>query len=132
MKVPFYTVEDELHFWASVAVAWAMAAAQKGDACVFALAALADAIYRTPENPYAVILCTMLAIRQWTFVMRIVAKASRGWQDAADLVVTTLYLCLTLDTGLMPQFTHPEDWPIYGGAGAYVAFAAAWYKYTQK
>ena len=116
----------QLHFWASIGVAWGMVALKKQDACVFALAALADAIYRTPENPYAAILCMMLSIRQWSVVMRLAATTSRG--SAADLIVTTLYLCLTIDTGLVPQFTHPEDWPIYGGAAVYVAFAAAWYK----
>jgi hypothetical protein len=70
----------------------------------------------------------MLSIRQWASVMRIAASTSRSGVDAADLVITTLYLCITVDTGLVPQFTHPEDWPIYGGAGVYVAFAAAWYK----
>jgi hypothetical protein len=48
--------------------------------------------------------------------------------DAVDLAATTLYLCYTLETGLAPQFTHPEDWPIYGGVGCYVAFAAGWYR----
>lgn len=130
----FPTLQDETHFWASLCVSVASLCCGGGaaDACVFALAGLAGAIYRTPENPYASILCLILSIRLWSKVLLMSSTTTTTTSyccvDAADLVITMLYACYTIEVALIPQFTHPEDWPIYGGCGAYVSFAAAWYQ----
>ena len=110
-RPPFPTVEDELHFWVSLVVALCMSIVallrcdedRGAEACVFALAGLGDAIYRTPENPYAPILCVILTIRQWSKVMRLCGMPSASSAsgaiimiDAVYLLMTTLYACVTI------------------------------------
>jgi hypothetical protein len=158
VKVPFSTVMDKGHFWASLVLVFVTSGAffvrhlyevyskntdhhhstakiknnvknenSNIDACIFALAALTDSIYRTPENPYASILCIFLTIRQWLKVFCILTSSCEPYYAALDLILTTWYICFTVEVALLPQFTHPEDWPIYGGAAVYATFAAACY-----
>jgi hypothetical protein len=97
------------------------------DVCMFSITALADAIYRTPETPYASIICLLLAIRVWDRVIAISAADHGEWTMVkADFVTAILYSGFTMDAALVPQFKHPEDWPIYAVTASYVTFAIAW------
>lgn len=139
VRTPFLTPEDQLHFLCSWALAACMAPfaiwrndqQRAAEATLIALVALVDAIYRTPESPYAPLVCLLLTTRQWRKVIRLCqAKAPPPFfPDALDLLGTTFYLCFTVQLGLVPQLTHQEDWPIYAGAGTYVAFAGAFYQH---
>ena len=168
--IPFLTASDEIHFCSSIAcvcllsvLSWIWQSDVLGsEACIYALCVLADAIYRTPENPYAGIFCVIFAINQWQkilvlcvfspdaniaqntprcvekIVMKKIDNDKKTTTHTAiqehkiskiiNLVLTTFFMCLSIQTGLVPQFIQPEDWPIYGGVGAYVTFATAWYK----
>lgn len=151
VRIPFPTVQDELHFWLSIMAAVAMAIValwlqdqnRAAEACMYALIVLADAVYRTPENPYASILCILFAIDQWQKVMQKfcflslepsnphgTAGSNNMHVDNMDLLLSTVYMCLTIELGLVPQFNQQEDWPIYAGIGAFATFAAAWYRST--
>ena len=177
--IPFLTLTDVIHFWCSVGcvcllsvlswVQWQNDTSLGSEACIYALCVLADAIYRSPENPYAAIFCVIFAINQWQKILVLcVFSGSVSLQSSfspppemhdddddqcddtrnrrvttfstttiimmrtitkiIDLILTTLFMCLSIQTGLVPQFTEAEDWPIYGGVGAFVTFATAWYK----
>jgi hypothetical protein len=128
VKVPvFPTQSDEVHFWASLAMTAFAAFYNESDTdvCMFALISLADAIYRTPETPYAAIICVLLAIQMWN---RVIAMAAAGdmtvWRKI-DFLSVMIYTLFTAETAMVPQFEHQEDWPIYGGTAAYVTFAVA-------
>ena len=154
VKIPFSTIiMDQAHFVSSLVLVFWTAGAffvrhnycfgthtssfaknkNNSDACIFALAALTDSIYRTPENPYVSIFVLILTIRQWLKVFNVMAIMTDDhdyhsysyYYTAIDLILTTWYICLTIEVGLLPQFTHREDWPIYGGAAVYAAFAVA-------
>ena len=128
VKVPIFPTEsDEVHFWASLAMTAFAAFYNESDTdvCMFALISLADAIYRTPETPYAAIICVLLAIQMWN---RVIAMAAAGeitvWRKI-DFLSVMIYTLFTAETAMVPQFEHQEDWPIYGGTAAYVTFAVA-------
>jgi hypothetical protein len=129
VRVPLFpTQSDEVHFWASLAMtAYAVCYNESAtDVCMFALISLADAIYRTPETPYAAIVCVLLGIRMWTRVMiqNNNAHALTLWQKI-DFLSTMIYTVFTAESAMVPQFEHPEDWPIYGGTAVYVTFAVS-------
>lgn len=145
VKVPLFpTQNDEAHFWASLAMT-AFAACYNesaADVCMFALISLTDAIYRTPETPYAHIICLLLAIRMWDRVFIIIHKrhavqaAVEGsdvgftvWQKI-DFLSAMIYTVFTSENATVPQFEHYEDWPIYGGTAVYVTFAVAFMRHS--
>lgn len=128
VKVPIFpTQSDEVHFWASLAMAAFAAFYNESDTdvCMFALISLADAVYRTPETPYAAIICVLLAIRTWNKVMAAAAAGEITVWRKIDLLSVMMYTLFTAETAMVPQFEHQEDWPIYGGTAAYVTFAVA-------
>jgi hypothetical protein len=144
--IPFATIGDESTFWASVF--FGMAHALGGlfckdseekvkDSCLYALATVSIALYRTPETPYAGILIAILTVKQWSKVISSCrGRISHNKDDNAlilvwrqlDLLATTLYLCLLVEVGLVSQFSEQEDWPVYAGIGMYISFTAAWYQ----
>jgi hypothetical protein len=134
VKVPLFpTQSDEVHFWASLAMT-AFAACYNesaADVCMFALISLADAIYRTPETPYAHIICLLLAIRLWDRVFIFIHAVSgvTVWQKM-DFLSAMIYTVFTSETATVPQFEHYEDWPIYGGTAVYVTFAVAFMRHS--
>ena len=128
VKVPLFpTQSDEVHFWASLAMTAFAAFYNESDTdvCMFALISLADAIYRTPETPYAAIICVMLAIRMWNRVIDMAAAGEITVWRKIDFLSVMVYTLFTAETAMVPQFEHQEDWPIYGGTAAYVTFAVA-------
>ena len=120
--IPFLTIEDETHFWVSVAGTVLALASRSPDACICMLGTIADALYRSPETPYASIFVAVLAVRTWQKIRA--GSAANIWKHL-DLFFTILYLCLTAEIGLVPQFADREDWPIYGGVGAFATFLIA-------
>lgn len=122
VKVPFFpTLDDEMHYWCSLAMA-IMAAARGGnamDVSMYALASFVDAIYRTPETPYASILCFLLALRVWDRLL----LSDEGWLARADLLTSVLYASFTMNAGLVPQLSHPEDWPIYASTATFLIYS---------
>jgi len=135
LKIPFPTVQDEFHFWLSMLSLLMMSLlsvatkdqSRAAEACMYALVVLADAVYRTPENPYAGIVCLIFAIRQWQRALKLF-HSSAWLLDATEFVLTTCYASITVELGWVPQLKEPEHWPIYGAAGTYAAFAMALYK----
>jgi hypothetical protein len=102
------------------------------DVCIFMLGTIADALYRSPETPYASIFVVVLAVRAWQKVYT-VCFAAKPQTSAitiglwhVDLLFAVAYMCLTAEVGLVPQFADREDWPIYAGVGTFVTFLAAW------
>ena len=138
--IPFVTVGDETNFWVpGILGVWFAVigiikreTSQVEDSCIFALVTLTVAMYRTPENPYAGILISIIAIKQWKKCFKLCQASSSGGYESfwkqVDLVATTIYLCLLVEVGLIPQFAEPEDWPVYAAIGMYVSFIVAWYQ----
>jgi hypothetical protein len=135
VRVPFFpTPSDEVHFWASLAMTAFAAYCNENaeDVCMFALISLADAIYRTPETPYASIICLLLAIGLWRRAIVIIHDtAACGALQRFDFLSTMVYTAFTAETAMVPQFEHPEDWPLYGGAAVYVTFAIACMRHSR-
>ena len=150
--IAFLTVADEAHFWMSVMgtiliIASDIVAVQyfgteklmmqhvKGiDLCIYMLGSIADALYRGPENPYAALFVVGLAIRAWQKIFTVFFDIKER-TTTSTVVVTLLhvklcynliYLCLTIENGLVCQYEDEEDWPVYGGMGALATFLAAW------
>jgi hypothetical protein len=140
--IPFVTDADRLHFGLTCGTgAWLVACAavtgrmgQGGEACVYALMALADAMYRSPENSYAGIVCAVLVVRQWQKALDWGASSSAVPQpplpqrlgDALDLWLCTLVLCVTAELGVATQCLYAERWPFYAGAAVYIGFVIAY------
>ena len=136
---PFLTNNDAAHFWAwsvtgvllAVGALVAEDAERAAEACVYALGALADLAYRTPENAYSGLLCLALTVRQWQKLLRwrmdmaINEERDIAWLALLDLVVTTPLLALSAELGVAPHCRYPERWPFYGGIGVYMGFAVA-------
>ena len=137
---PFLTRNDAAHFWAWTATgvllavgAWVAEDVERGaEACIYALGALADLAYRTPENAYSGLLCLALTVRQWQKLLRwrmdmamINEENTIAWTPLLDLVVTTPLLALSAELGVAPHCRYPERWPFYGGIGVYMGFAVA-------
>ena len=124
--IPFLTMEDEIHFWFSVASTLLALSLRSPDACVGMLGTIADTLYRSPETPYAAIFVSVLAVRAWQKIrMAASPKGKNNVLNHVDLLFTIIYLCLTAEIGLVPQFADKEDWPIYGGVGTFAAFLIA-------
>ena len=156
--IPFVVSVDRLHFALTCLACGLLAACaastgrtgQGGEACVYALMALADAVYRSPENPYAGIVCVVLIVRQWhkalewggvmamlmmletttttTTTTSAPTTTTFSWRllgDALDLWLGTLVLCLTAELGVATQCLYAERWPFYAGAAVYIGFAVA-------
>ena len=147
--IPFITIEDEIHFWSSIVCGLTMGvlgllyrnSLYAGDSCIFSLISITVAMYRTPENPYMGILCTIFAIKQWRKIFLLCRGIKINNDDMGkdkqnsnfyiadlDLILTSIYMCITAEIGLVPQFSEAEDWPIYAGVGVFVTFTVAWYK----
>jgi hypothetical protein len=148
--ITFLTVEDEAHFWMSVigtifiiisdivAVRYfgtekILIQHVKGiDLCIYMLGSIADALYRSPETPYAAIFVTGLAIRAWQKIFSVFfdikdnTAASVAVLLHVKLCYNLIYLCLTIESGLVCQYVDDEDWPVYGGMGALATLLAAW------
>ena len=144
--IAFLTAEDEMHFWMAVAGAIMMGALDitmmlmsnknslTPDVCIYTLAIVSDALYRGPETPYASIFVVAFAIRAWhkSFVLFFYPKQGGTMSILhmgvahVDLVYSVVFMCLTAEVGLVPQFYDREDWPIYAGVGAFMTFLAAW------
>jgi len=141
--VPFVTLADALHFWLWGVTGVVLAVGhllqqpqqqqQKGaEACVYALGALTNIVYRSPENPYASIVCAILVVRQWQKLLLAMRLSSSSLAAAAaDLVLTSLALCATAELGLAPQCRYRERWPFYAGLGLYLGFGLAVQKQHQ-
>ena len=136
VKVPLFpTQSDQVHFWASLAMT-AFAACYNesaADVCMFALISFADAIYRTPETPYAPIICLLLAIRLWDRVIFIRTNhvaAGANVVQKMDFLSAMIYTVFTAETAMVPQFEHFEDWPIYGSTAVYVTFSVAFMRHS--
>ena len=134
--VPVVTLADALHFWLWGLTGVALAAGQLllpppqpqqqgAEACVYALGALTNIVYRSPENPYAGIVCAILVVRQWQKLLRAMSSSSSSWSQAANLVLTSLALCATAELGVAPQCRYRERWPFYAGLGLYLGFGLA-------
>jgi hypothetical protein len=145
--IPFVTIGDESAFWASVffGTVYALVGlfcedseAKAKDSCLYALATVSIALYRTPETPYAGILISILGVKQWTKAISTCRgqkvyhhnnnNPSKLLWNRLDLLATTLYLCLLIEVGLVPQFSEQEDWPVYAAIGMHTSFTAAWYQ----
>ena len=158
--IPFLTIEDEIHFWMAIAGTLSFCAVDCGlllldddadaktrgakpystkvvtpDVSIYMLGAIADALYRTPETPYAGIFVVAFAIRTWQksialFLFNAPASSSSTMVLLTlmhlDLLYSTLFMCLTTEIGFVPQFADREDWPIYAGVGGFATFLAAW------
>ena len=141
---PFLTLSDVVHFWtwSTTGVLLAVGALATNDAdraaeaCIYALGALADLAYRTPENAYGGLLCLALTVRQWQKLLR--WRVEMAIEDATftqrsgvgiimllDLAVTTPLLALSAELGAAPHCRYPERWPFYGGIGVYMGFIVA-------
>jgi hypothetical protein len=134
VRVPFFpTPSDAVHLGVSLAMtAYAAYNDQNAaDVCMYALVSLSDAIYRTPETPYASIICLLLAISLWTRAITMTGVA-KSTNEKVDFMCAMLYTVFTAEAAMVPQFDHPEDWPIYGGTAVYVTFAIAWLQHTSK
>jgi hypothetical protein len=130
--IAFVTAEDQAHFWMSVVgtilVVGADAIATfyfskekmlmqhvKGiDLCIYMLGSIADALYRSPETPYATIFVTALAIRAWqkiyTLFFDVTTCQNIGvlWILHLKLLYNLMYLSLTAECGLVSQYTERE------------------------
>jgi len=123
--IPFLTIEDETHFWFSVVSTVLALCFRSPDACLCMLGTIANTLYRSPETPYAAIFVTALAVRAWQKIRSAASTKNSSVWTSLDLLFTVTYLCLTAEIGLVPQFADREDWPIYGGVGAFAAFLIA-------
>ena len=141
--ISFLTIEDETHFWMAVAgtimygvldaaTMAGLEADATSDVCVCMLGVASDALYRSPETPYAGIFVIVFAIRGWQkiYALCFPKRSSCSLLAAVirhvDIVYSILYMCLTAEIGLVSQYTDREDWPIYAGVGAFAAFMATW------
>ena len=129
--IAFVTAEDQAHFWMSVVGTCFVVVADmiatfyygkekllmqhvKGiDLCIYMLGSIADALYRSPETPYATIFVTALAIRAWQKIYTLffdVATTSGGvlWILHIKLLYNLMYLSLTAECGLVSQYTDRE------------------------
>jgi hypothetical protein len=128
--IHFLTREDEIHFWMSVTgvalstVRTEPSAGRVSDICICMLCTVTDTLYRTPETPYASIFTCVMALRMWSKVRTVCTVESGAWLHV-DAVFTVLFMCLTIETGLVPQYEDREDWPIYGGVGVFITYFAA-------
>ena len=127
--ITFLCQDDEAHFWLSIVGTWIMilcgGAKSITNMSMFMLGSIADALYRGPETPYASIFVVALGVQTWQKVFGLCFELV-GWRGHLDSMLTILYLCATIELGLVPQYTDNEDWPIYGGLGALVTFVVAW------
>ena len=154
--ISFVTMEDEIHFWMSIAgtlvcvaldiIIMYMVSYQKldcfiklaehlmkiastTDACIYMLGTIADTLYRGPETPYAGIFTVFLAVRTWQRAhILFFFKSTNIWISLLlhiDTAFCIVYLCVTSEVGLVPQYADREDWPIYAGVGAFITFLAA-------
>jgi hypothetical protein len=149
----FLTTEDEIHFWMSIIGTCFIITADmvvtyyarndtnnkllmqhvKGiDLCIYMLGSITDCLYRSPETPYASLFVIALAIRAWqkiyTLCFDLKEKNSVvvAWLLHVKLIYNLVYMCLTVEVGLICQFNERDDWPIYAGIGALATFLAAW------
>lgn len=85
--IPFVTRWDEAHFACAIVMAALLAVealagvggpSHGAEACVYALVALSDAMYRCHENPYAGIVCALLLVRQWQRYLNAYRRSSGG------------------------------------------------------
>ena len=118
--IPFAFFHDALHFGVMCAACLFACLILRGrgrsvEACIYALSALADAMYRTPENAYAPLLCLLLGVRLWQKILT----------RAGDMPLAAGTLCLTVELGLIPQLQARDAWPFMAGAAALVTFAIA-------
>jgi hypothetical protein len=127
--IAFLCRDDEVHFWLSIVGTWIMillsGTKSTTNMSMFMLGSIADALYRGPETPYAGIFVVALGVQAWQKVFRVCFEVV-GWMVQLDCMLTVIYLCATLELGLVPQYTDNEDWPIYGGLGALATFVVAW------
>ena len=148
--IPFLTMGDEVNFWAPACISLLYTLltfinqnSQKhsnnnrfgvrvNDSCIYALATIAVALYRTSETPYVAIIVSILAIKQWQKIF----ECHSGGDDNGDILLfkqldiifTTIHLCMIIEVGLVPQFAEIEDWPVYAAVGTYITFIVALYK----
>jgi hypothetical protein len=115
--IPFGAQADALHFGLMCLACLLRPHTQ--EACLYALAAFVDAVYRTAENPYALLLCAVLAVRLWQLLL------APHPSKRLDLTLTAAALCLTLEVGIVPQLAHDHTWPMVLGTSAFVAYAVA-------
>ena len=126
--IAFVTVDDEIHFWLSIAGTWIMGVSSKTNKnmCIFMLGSIADALYRSPETPYAGILAAAMGVQVWQKVHTVFFDENACALQNLDCALSVIYLCCTIEIGLVPQYADAEDWPIYGGMGALATFVVAW------
>ena len=140
---PFVTDADGRFFWAECAFAVFLAVrarataneAQGGEACAHALAAMACAVYRTPENAYAGLLCAVLLVRLWGKLLAwpppAPAAQARTAQaffffEAADILGSTALTAWGARIGVAPQFAPASArFPFFAGVALFISFVFA-------
>ena len=118
--VPFLLQQDAAFFWVQDAFALASAFTHGRDACIHALSATACAVYRSTENAYAGIVCTILLVRAWAGLLRL--SPHRAVQCAATWGIVLWQARI----GVAPQLGGPrERWPFLAGLALYISLAFA-------
>ena len=87
--IPFLTDSDRAHFGVTVGIAACLGVVtffgthrpeQGAEACVYALMAMSNAVYRSAENPYAGIVCAVLLVRQWQKAFRFAEEGHSSYE----------------------------------------------------
>jgi len=120
-SVPLASAQDKGMFWLAVAMA-AISYGRKKTRFLYSLSAFTVAMYRTPENPYSLLLAAVLATRLCLAALQTApVPASQFLYCCAD----AWFLGMLVDIGLMPQIAHPPSAPFYLGAACVLVVAAA-------
>jgi hypothetical protein len=135
LPVPFITQDDRAHFLLTACMGLVYAALSwirpppkspgyAVQCCLHALDTVICCLYRSPETPYAPILCSIFVTLLWTKVfLHCQPQVSRV--RCVELNLGVVHVALLAQAGLCPQFVLEEHWPVYAVVGLYISYAVA-------
>lgn len=143
-RVHFHNLEDALVFWLSagsgcVYILLSFRTETKLrrrsceiDGCMYSLATIAIALYRSPETPYVSILVFFMACRIWTKVFLFChgeIGPSGTFIIFLDMVISVMNYSLLCEIGLKPQFVLDEVWPFYCALMLFLTYSLIKYQW---